>query len=868
MVNPVVRIAILLLLAPAGAAAERLPRTAVPSHYDLTVTVDIPHARFEGVETIRVDVPASTTRIVMNAADITFRETSIRDGGASQKAAVALNAGAQTATLTVPRPVPAGAAEIRIAYSGVLNDKLRGFYLSKTASRNYAVTQFESTDARRAFPCFDEPAYKATFSLTLVIDRGDVAISNGRVTADTPGPGANQHTVVFSESPKMSTYLVAMAVGDFECLSGEADAVPIRICATPDKKDLGAIALESAERILQFYDRYFATRYPFGKLDVLAVPDFAAGAMENTAAIFYREEDLLAAPSSASVGVRKTIASVLAHEMSHQWFGDLVTMEWWDDIWLNEGFATWMANKPLADWHPDWDIPVDEALENKAALDVDSLRTTRPVHAPVTTPAEIDEAFDAIAYQKGAAVLRMIEGFVGADAFRTGVNEYLHAHAYANARAADFWAAIAAASGRPVDEIMPTFVNQAGVPLLTVRPSCSGGSMHADVTQNRFLLQAGGAAGAIEAWKIPACVKAPGGPTSGSCLVISKREQTIDVARGCPAWVFLNEGARGYFRAEYPPAQLPAMAADLEKAFTAPERISLMGDEWALVRAGRHTVADYLTLAAGFSGEQSSGALAVVTDRLGFIDAYLATGPWRARFQAFARRLLRPVYDAVTFDPSPTDSDEQRQLRATVVRSLGGFANDPDVAQRAREALDRSLSGGPALDPTMAGAITLVAARHGDARLFDALSAAAARARTPDDHYRYLYALADFTEPGLVERALNLAMSPDMRSQDTSIFLAQFLGDPHANAQAWRFVKQHWAALEPKITIVAGDTTLVSALGSFCDASSRDDISRFFSAHELATSTRTLQQTLERIDNCMALRQAQSAPLENWLSRP
>jgi aminopeptidase N len=348
--------------------------------------------------------------------------------------------------------------------------------------------------------------------------------------------------------------------------------------------------------------------------------------------------------------------------------------------------------------------------------------------------------------------------------------------------------------------------------------------------------------------------------------MIAKREQTLDVASGCPSWVFLNGGARGYFRAEYPAAQLPAMAADLETAFTAPERISLMSDEWALVRAGRHSVSDYLTLATGFSTEKSSGALAVVTDRLGFIDAYLTGGPpQRSRFQAFARRLLRPIYDAVTFEPAANDSDETRQLRATVVRALGGFAHDPDVARRAREALDRALAGGQALDPTMAGAITSVAARHGDAALFDALNAAAAGARTPDDHYRYLYALADFTDPVLVDRGLKLALSPDMRSQDTSIFLAQFLGDPEVNARAWRFVKQNWAALEPKVTIFGGDTNLVSALGSFCDAAARDDIARFFSAHELAASTRTLDQTLERIDNCIALRRTQTAPVAAWL---
>ena len=265
----------------------------------------------------------------------------------------------------------------------------------------------------------------------------------------------------------MSSYLVAMAVGDFQCLDGAQDGVPIRICATPDKKELGHLALESAQQILKFYDGYFAIKYPYGKLDVVAVPDFAAGAMENTAAIFYRETDLLADAKTASVGTRKKIASILAHEMAHQWFGDLVTMKWWDDIWLNEGFATWMANHPLAAWKPEWHIAVDEATETQTALTLDSLQSTRPIHAKVETPGEIEEAFDAIAYEKGAAVLRMIESYVGPEPFRKGINSYLQGYAYGNAASEDFWSAIARSTDKPVDKILATFVNQPGLPLIT-----------------------------------------------------------------------------------------------------------------------------------------------------------------------------------------------------------------------------------------------------------------------------------------------------------------------------------------------------------------------------------------------------------------
>ena len=306
-----------LLLTATPALAERLPKTVLPDHYDVSFTIDLGRERFEGIETIKVQVATPTKRVVLHAVELQVREVVIGSGAARQNATVTFDERNQTATFTVPETIATGETEIHARFSGILNGQLRGLYLSKSNSRKYAVTQFESSDARRAFPCFDEPSFKSTFSVTATIDRGDAAISNGKIVSDTPGPGVTQHTIKFATTPRMSSYLVALAVGDFQCLEGSAEGVPIRICATPDKKELGRIALDSAERILTFYNSYYTIKYPFGKLDVVAVPDFAAGAMENTAAIFYRETDLLADSKSASVATRKEIASVLAHEMAH-----------------------------------------------------------------------------------------------------------------------------------------------------------------------------------------------------------------------------------------------------------------------------------------------------------------------------------------------------------------------------------------------------------------------------------------------------------------------------------------------------------------------------------------------------------------------
>ncbi len=333
----------------------------------------------------------------------------------------------QFAVLTFDQPLAAGPAQLHILYKGILNDKLRGFYLSKGTNRNYATTQFESTDARRAFPSFDEPAYKATFDIALTIDQGDTAISNGSIANDAPaGPG--RHTLTFTQSPKMSTYLVAMAVGDWKCSSGDQDGIPIRVCSTPDKVQLTPYALESAKQILHFYNNYYSIKWPYKKLDVLAVPDFEAGAMENTAAIFYRETALLIDDQHASVGAHKGVFGVLAHEMAHQWFGDLVTMQWWNDIWLNEGFATWMAPHPEIAVHPEWKGEIGEAAQTAGVLGIDARKTTRAIRQQATTPAEINELFDGIAYGKAASVILMVENYVGPEVFRKGVNAYLSEH--------------------------------------------------------------------------------------------------------------------------------------------------------------------------------------------------------------------------------------------------------------------------------------------------------------------------------------------------------------------------------------------------------------------------------------------------------
>jgi aminopeptidase N len=857
-----------LFLVPLPILAQRLPTTVVPEHYGLAFDVDLARARFGGVETIRVNLAEASRRIVLHALDIQFHEVTVEAGGRSQSAAVAPHPPTQTVALTVQRAIPAGPAEIHIRYTGILNDKLRGFYLSKANGRNYAVTQLESTDARRAFPSFDEPAFKATFSVTLTIDRNDTAISNGRVVSDTPGPGANRHTMTFSETPKMSSYLVAMAVGDFQCVEGAAEDVPIRICATPDKKELGHVALDAAKQILAFYNRYYSIKYPFKKLDVVAVPDFAAGAMENTAAIFYREVDLLADAKTASVANMKRIWSVLAHEMAHQWFGDLVTMRWWDDLWLNEGFATWMEKRPLEAAKPEWHMDVDEMIDTHAAMNLDSLASTRAIHANVETPDEIEGSFDTIAYEKGAAVMRMIEGYLGAETFRKGVNAYLEKHAYGNATSEDFWTAMTAASGKAVDRILPTFVNQPGVPLIDATLACEDGRSRLTLSGQRFFLDPNMArtVPGTPTWEVPICIKTPASKAPTCQIVRGPRASITLESPACVPWAYVNAGAQGYYRTAYSSDELRALASALGTDLTEPERLSLVGDEWALVRAGRHSVADYLSLASGFGTERVNGVLSEVTSRLSFIHDYLTTDRSRGNFERFVQTLLGPLFAELGIEAKAGDNDDRRELRATLIAALGSAGNDSNLSTAAQGALDRALAANAPLDPTAAGAIIAVAASHGDAALWDRMLNASKASTSPAERYRYLYALASFENPALIDKGLSFALTPELRSQDTPNYLSRFLANPVARDRTWTFIKQNWATLAPKVTISLGDVRLVQGLGVFCEAAPRDDIRSFFAAHPLPAASRALDQTIERINNCITIREQQTAALTTWLA--
>jgi aminopeptidase N len=896
----------------ASAWAQRLPNGVRPKHYALTITPDLAKARFAGTERIEVVLDKPASAITLNAAEIEFgavrawagqgsgpgqqqipfgndkqtaagaadkqkaagaADKQTADGGASshdrsasvghpdfpddaQTAVVTLDAKSEQATLTFARPLPAGTATLEIAYTGVMSDKLRGFYLSKTKLRNYGVTQFEATDARRAFPCFDEPALKATFEVTLVIDAGDTAISNTKMVRNTPGPVPGKHTVAFAPTPLMSTYLVAWLVGDFQCTEGKSDGVPIRACATPDKVALTKFALDAAKWDLHYYDDYFGIKYPLQKLDIVAIPDFEEGAMENFGCITFREAEMLVNSKNGSLEAEKNVATTVAHEIAHQWFGDLVTPAWWDNLWLNEGFATWMETKAADKWKPKWEYPQDVALDKNHTMDSDAGRTTRAIRTKAETPAEIEELFDDIAYGKAGSVIAMVENWVGDTVFRKGVQAYLSAHLYGNAGAEDFWDAQTRVSGLPVDKVMRSFVEQPGVPLVTLgAPAYDGkaamnGEPGTAVAQRRFFLS-DGAADAGAAWIIPVCFSGSG------CRLLTPEIKTMDA----PSGVYANAMDKGYYRTAYAPAELKAIEATAETRLNVPERIGLLGDRWALLRGGQGTVGEFLDLVLAVKADSSPRVAEMALGKIDAIEKKIASDEDRTRMNAVVRREFAPIY--ASLGNPKHESAARADLRGMLFDELGE-AQDPAVIAEAQTVTQQLLAGQKPADPRIADAAVALATQKGDSVMYDRMMKVAQNSGDPDLKEAALNALTRFQDPLLVIRTLEYAVSDAVRNQDSWMLIALLLERRETQDLAWQFVEQHWAEIAKKSTASSG-VRIVEAAGAFCTAEKRDAVTSFFAAHPVVSSQRTLAKAVESINECIHVRAVQEPELRRWL---
>ena len=858
-------VVVIAAMATGRMEAQRLPGGVRPDHYSLTITPDLSAATFTGSEMIDVVLDAPSTAITLNAAEIEFvsvRAVAIPAADSSaalrndksaedaQTGLVTLDAKKEQARFTFARELPAGRVRLAIEYKGILNDKLRGFYLSKTKLRRYGVTQFESTDARRAFPSFDEPALKATFDVSLAVDARDTAISNMKMVSDVTGPVAGKHTIQFATTPKMSTYLVAWLVGDFKCSDGKSDGVPIRVCATPDKVGLTRFALGEARQMLHDYNEYFGIKYPLAKLDLVAIPDFEAGAMENFGCITSRESMLLVNKKDGALAAKKEVTETVAHEMAHLWLGDLVTPAWWDDLWLNEGFATWMESKEAAKRHPKWGFEEDVAIEKNRTMDEDAGKTTRPIRARIETPSEIEDSFDDIAYDKAGEVIAMVENWVGEEVFRKGVQAYVTAHVYANATGEDFWNAQTQVSGLPVDTVMRSFVEQPGVPVVTL--TRDGAKLMG--TQKRFLLTAS-AATANESWTIPMCLQ------GSKCELMMQQTQDLQEKTVGPI-VYANAGDTGYYRTEYAANELKTIVAQMETKLSPRERIGLLGDEWSLMRAGQGSVGDYLDMVLSVKNDPNATVMESALGKVATIETRIATDADRERLDNVVRREFGGAYAGLARG-GRTDSENREYLRETLFAALGR-AGDPAVLLEASKETQALLAGQRPVDAAVVDAAVSLTVAKGDVAMYQKMMRLVESATDPDVKQDAMRTLTRFQAPELVERTLEYALSGQVRSQDRWILITLLLSRRETQDVAWAFVQQHWEESTQRESETA-QTRIVTATGSFCTVEKRDQVSSFFAAHTTASERRTLARSIENIDDCIHQRATQEPELQRWL---
>lgn len=837
-----------------------------PDRYVIDLDISLKKSHFRGRQKLEALIKGRTRTIVLHAAEIHVHRARIGNLAAS----VTSDEKAQTITLTFPSDIPPGPVAIELEFDAPLGQSLRGLYAAKVGKNTYAFTQMEPTDARRMFPCIDEPAAKARFLLTVSIDRDWQVISNGAPQSVKKHGG--KKTFRFAETPRISPYLVALAVAPFASKSlRTASDVPIAVHALPDKVGLLDYALETATALLEKLEQYFGIPYPYGKLDLVAVPEFEAGAMENVGAIFFRESLLLADPERASADTRRTIAIILAHEMAHQWFGNLVTMAWWDDLWLNEAFATWMEFKVVSAWKPKWNLWMDFEQMKNSPMALDALPTARSIRAPANTPAEINEMFDPITYSKGAAVLRMLELYLGEDTFRNGVRHYLKTHFEGNAIASDLWQALDEASGKPVSEIAPGWIDQAGFPLLRVslREPTPGRTMVRVDQMRHFARQdkdKGTADGTI--WRVPLCIKfdTGRGPQVQCELLDGQRaEWELKTGGASPRYIFPNAGQGGYFRASLEPKWLETLGRALGTDLTPEERIGLLDDQWALVESGHLAMPDFLRILSGYRDEKTRPVLESVVEKLVVIRKRYVSKNARPHFERFVEATLGRAFADLSWD-GPSGEDEERRLtRATVVGALGGVARAPDVLAEAERRAASFRSDAASVDPTLATTVVHLAAIRGDEQLYDDYFARMKAATVPEERERYLHALARFEQPRLIDRTLDASLGPDVRKQDSGRVVGGVLGAPEGQKPAWRFVQKHFDEIKERASQF-GIERVVRALQWVCDAETRAEVATFFDKHPVEETKRALAETLQAIDLCIEVRAREEKRLASYLA--
>jgi aminopeptidase N len=853
--------------APAGPAAgvtTQLPRGAAPSHYAIEVTPDAANLKFTGKTVIDVTVAQSLPALVLNAADLSFGEVTLTGaGGKPVKGTAKVDADAQTVTFDFGKPVAPGRYQLAIAYAGVINQQANGlFALDYTdnagAAKRALFTQFEAPDARRFVPSFDEPSYKATFDLSAVVPTGQMAVGNMPVKSSTD-LGGGKTRVTFGTSPKMSSYLLFFGLGELDRATKMAGATEVGVITGKGNTGKAQLALDASAAILPYYNDYFGVPYPLPKLDNVAGPGQSQffSAMENWGAIFTFERALLVDPRFTSEATKRRIYETVAHEMAHQWFGDLVTMAWWDDLWLNEGFASWMATKVTDKLQPDWEMLLTRVDGREAAMSLDSLATTHPVVQKITTVDQVNQAFDAITYQKGEAVITMLEGYAGEDAWKAGIQAYMKAHAYGNTVTDDLWKAVESAGATGLVSIAHDFTSQPGIPLVKVDSAqCRGGQTVLTLSQGEFSRDQ--KTKTPLNWNVPVKAQTLGGEAQ-RLILQGKGQITLP---GCGAYI-VNAGQTGYFRSLYPETNVKALAKDFTKLANI-DQTGLLADNFQLGLGGYQPIGLALDLVDAVPASATPAVMAEVPSYLSSAyDMLEGDAAAQDRVLAYASRKLTPVLASIGYDPKAGEGPQVPVLRQSLVATLGDMGDKAVVAEANRRFA--ALATDPtALDGPLRNTWLAIIAKNADQATWDRLRAIAKGAKTDLEKSSTYALLGGAKDQKLAAQALDLALT-DEPGKTTSAAIISAVGYEHPML-AVDYVLAHRQQYEALIDVSARSQALGRLGGGSADPAMVTKLDAYATQYLTPESRKVVDRAISSIKTRIETRGRLKAPLAAWFA--
>ena len=808
----------------------KLPKEVVPTDYSVRIIPDIDKLTFAGTETVKLDVRSRVRQLVLNALELKIEAASI-DGKELPASAIKIDEKNDLLALALPSELATGEHTLTLRFTGKINERGQGlFYMryqeqGSGARKTMLGSQFEATDARRFFPCWDEPVFRARFQLTAVVPENWLGVSNMPIENEKKIAGGKE--VRFAATPRMSSYLNVFVAGELDFIESRSGPTQLRVITTKGKAEMGRYALEATAQILQYYNDYFGVAYPLPKLDQIAMPGGFGGAMENWGGITYYESKLLFDPKSSSAETKQDIYEVLAHEMAHQWFGDLVTMAWWDNLWLNEGFASWMGSKCTAHFNPQWEVwlrrefPRDPTrrvgIAKEAAMESDARSTTHPIQQPVATEAEANGAFDDITYKKGQSFLRMLESFLGEDVFREGIRRYMAAHMYSNTTTADLWNALSETSGKAVAEITAGWTEQPGFPVVKVKREQDGSI---SLTQERFTVNFKNAP-PLE-WKIPLTHAVVGGVPE-TLLMTGKSDSVHDVPQSRA--LKLNLNGAGNYRVEYDQPSWELLVGAF-KNLGVEDRVNLLSDTWALVQANRAPISLYFELVEKLPASTELAEREQIIHVLDFVNRLLSGSSEQQKFQGYARSLLRPGFDAIGWETKPNEQAAVENLRASLITALGKL-DDPKVVANCREHFKAFLANPESLAPDLRPAVFSVVGHYANEATWNELHQLGLKTTSIEEKQNYYDALAGAMDPKLVKKTLPIALTDELSTSRAVYLVSRIARESGHPDIAWDFARANMKTLLAKTDALGANTYAPSLFTFFSDNSRAEELGRY-----------------------------------------